>query len=841
MQHMEVDDGSNGLRMCVVKMGEACPWVRGREGGSGVVDRQRDDSLTRWRDRSGCLMTSTNNSIDCTPTTTATTTTITSCSWIRGNGHSSSSNISSRSRVTSRDVTCTRSSRESNTTSSNTSRNSSSSGNSSSSSRRGVVLVYRTLSLFFILFLSPFAYDILSYPKSPTRMTRDDNHLSIISYTHTPLTHLYRLSKLKLTQRPSRLYYMMNSVTSMVDDIWMKGQGRGRSVLSALNIVWNDHNDGGGEEDAVKVATVEIGRRATSGLVILATAQLRVHEPPELFEGLRRTGAFTDSNENTLLGATAEFGTPGYGTVLLGRAYFVSDSGNHCEDNYCETIKNQISDFRSYYKPPRQDSGHTDNRAIAPFMNSIVFVDRGSCTFVHKVRIAQNSCGAQAVVVMDRFDSKRTRLQTQHVVMSFLGSASDVDIPSMLITHLDGEQVVNAIQKSTNDKPVILELEWVMPVQWPVDVNFFCDSGEARGNEFLHGFAQYGLMLKGHMYFRPFYVIFYLPSDTQEYCMPLEEGKWKTTNGSQLTGTDFCAMPPMISQLSHEGGMDTTATSRSSSTASVAVVPHSQSVSQPTGEESTTAVIASAGGLSSEIEGGLKGRDVLAEDLRQLCLWKVSALQDFDVPNGWQIPNFWEYHAMFWKDDPSVGCRYDFPGMDTGQAIKHCSMRIIRQLLSADQVSKFHSCLVSDVGINLLLQSRETRAWSTLAVQINGARLSGRADPENVVRAVCAALRHKDGYRLSDCAEILTEIALEEPWATSVGISWSSIFVVILMMFIIVGLVLYLYHRRIQEQMQGNLRDEVVLEVRSQMKRYYNLSEDEELQQYDRNTRSPLI
>eukprot|EP00921_Rhytidocystis_pertsovi_P023693 GHVQ01037995.1.p1 GENE.GHVQ01037995.1~~GHVQ01037995.1.p1 ORF type:complete len:796 (+),score=81.71 GHVQ01037995.1:431-2818(+) len=538
-------------------------------------------------------------------------------------------------------------------------------------------------------------------------------------------------------------------------------------------------------------------RRGGGGMVLLAAGQLRVREPRDLFNALRQTGAFTTDNDNTLTGATATYGTPQYGRSFVGRAYYVKDMNEkshhdekHCKLDYCQVIKQQQEEYKNFYESPSMQ--WQEKTSSMPYTSSIVFVDRGACPFAQKVMTAENECNATAVVVVDKESTHLSRYKIQRLVMGAIGSTDHVHIPSILISYEDGAVLVDAIEKSSHQYPVVLELEWQLPVQWPVDVNLFTDSDD-RGNEFLHGFAEYALMLKGHMYFRPNYMLFYLPSDNEGYCMPLEGGPFNSSDGTRLTSMDFCALPPfMKNPLKQRDDLSTT----------------------------------------------LKGRDIVLEDLRQLCLWQVASESDPDVPHGVYSPLYWEYHSVFWGQS---GCRFELPNMGTVEGFKNCSLKLIRQLLPSEILSKFNACLSSDIGINLLLQSRSSRGWSVQCIQINGAKLSGRMDPENVASAVCASLKLEGGgYRAPQCANLMTQVELEQPWAPHVGIPWSSIFTVVLFMFVIAGLILYMSHRHMRAQMNISRRDEVALEVRSQMKSYYNLEEQDE-KEYSRSARSPLV
>lgn len=55
----------------------------------------------------------------------------------------------------------------------------------------------------------------------------------------------------------------------------------------------------------------------------------------------------------------------------------------------------------------------------------------------------------------------------------------DIRIPSILISKVDGKAFEEEIL--AGKEPVLVELEWRMPAQWPVAVNFWADPGDVQG------------------------------------------------------------------------------------------------------------------------------------------------------------------------------------------------------------------------------------------------------------------------------------------------------------------------------------------------------------------------
>eukprot|EP00922_Rhytidocystis_sp_ex-Travisia-forbesii_P041214 GHVS01061543.1.p1 GENE.GHVS01061543.1~~GHVS01061543.1.p1 ORF type:complete len:668 (+),score=94.11 GHVS01061543.1:303-2306(+) len=552
----------------------------------------------------------------------------------------------------------------------------------------------------------------------------------------------------------------------------------------------------------------------SSSSSLFVSAQLRVREPESLFDNYRNNKAFTDENANTLIGSTATFGTPTYGKEVLGRVYYVPDDSTHCNIDYCEEIKKQVTSFHGHsaeHKARLEDLKHTSD--LSSLLKTILVVDRGTCTFVKKVYIAQKECGADAVIIVDKSVTNHDRVQIQHIIMAddvAFGFGEDIRVPSVLLSTEDGQLLKTAILAADNTSPVILEMEWTTPVQFPVEVNFFTDAAFTPANQFLHDFAKYALLLGGNMYFQPSYVLFDLAEKRNKHGYCLTEDDLSEMNRSVtdvlIGDTDFCGLQPMGSSSASMIGYNTSSSS--------------------TGDD-------------------ILGREIALETLRQLCLNVVSAVRDVPVEHASYSEAYWQYQSQFWSSDEQIGCQFSFPKMAQPNGLADCSNNIITQLLTSQQMAELKDCMNGRLGYDILMESKRNRAWSRLAIQINGARLSGRMDPEVVVSAVCAGSRHPSSkaYRAIGCEELLAEAEeIAEPWIPLMGIQWRSIIIVVLFMFVVFAFCLYIYKKRLQESYASTVRDEVMMEVRAQLQEYHNLDEgDEGSGQYSRSPNRPLV
>eukprot|EP00435_Cladocopium_sp_Y103_P025164 s425_g6.t1 len=122
-----------------------------------------------------------------------------------------------------------------------------------------------------------------------------------------------------------------------------------------------------------------------------------------------------------IFGSTSTFGAPFYGDRVYGRlVYGTPKQNNHCtEEDY---------DVPSPEKFMPAGKSYNEVRLI-----NIILVERGSCSFVTKVKVAQKK-EAHAVIIVDTQGSTRTTRDIQDIIVADDGYGSNVDIPSVLIS-----------------------------------------------------------------------------------------------------------------------------------------------------------------------------------------------------------------------------------------------------------------------------------------------------------------------------------------------------------------------------------------------------------------------
>lgn len=79
---------------------------------------------------------------------------------------------------------------------------------------------------------------------------------------------------------------------------------------------------------------------------------------------------------------------------------------------------------------------------------SIILVKRGECSFASKVKVAEAK-GAAAVIIVDKKNSLKDAAKIQATIMADdeKGTGSNVKIPSILVSNLEGERLLKAVVK----------------------------------------------------------------------------------------------------------------------------------------------------------------------------------------------------------------------------------------------------------------------------------------------------------------------------------------------------------------------------------------------------------
>jgi hypothetical protein len=493
-------------------------------------------------------------------------------------------------------------------------------------------------------------------------------------------------------------------------------------------------------------------------------AQIRVLSPLSLEQ---------DSSlaSGIIYGTTAIFGAPEYGRRTLGEVVYYTALHNHCEE----------TDFDKY---PSKDITSHDVK--------IFVVDRGGCPFEKKVRLAQER-GADAVIVVDLSCSKQKELaiseghpdtpcrdseSIQRIIMADTSGARDIHIPSVLIAREQGERLISAItayqtastgeNPNASEKEVVVMLLWDIPRSEFVSVDFWMSSAATDTGFFMSQFAPIAKELGNQIQFVPRYSV--------KQMSRFEVYKTSNCLETKLPSNDetvyFCD-----SRLSHFG------------------------------------------------------KSAVQEDLRQLCIWHATAKAS-STPSGKVVTSsdlYWDYVVESYQS-----CHPARASDPSESLTESCANKVMKRLgINTDDVNwclgnmkppVCQSGLVQRAecasSFHLLQDQAAHQAWSPHALRINGWRYSGPLEASVVLKTIC------QGY--SSVPEVCHHIPSVGLASMYGGISTGMAWFLGLSMVCLVLLAFIVYRRNLQKTLRSVLREEVMLEVRSQMADYAMLAEDEE-------------
>eukprot|EP00438_Fugacium_kawagutii_P005602 Skav201431 [mRNA] locus=scaffold201:281514:282956:- [translate_table: standard] len=465
--------------------------------------------------------------------------------------------------------------------------------------------------------------------------------------------------------------------------------------------------------------------------------QIRVLAPPTVVENF-------DATRGWIFGSTSTFGAPFYGDRVYGRlVYGVPKKENHCSEEDYEVPK------------PETHVAKDNNREEVRLIN-IVMVERGTCSFVTKVKVAQKK-EAHAVIIVDMQGSTRTSRDIQDIIVADDGYGANVDIPSVLISRQEGQKLIDPILADPETQ-VIVELSWDIPAENVVQVDLWMSSASLSSQKFLKEFSPKREALSEYLRFMPHYHVFSMDTskDYKELC-------------SDVSGK-YCAEDP-------------------------------------------------------DGSGSVTGYLVLMEDVRQLCihdLYTQSMDQRISHQRG---PHFlgepalfarewWQYVTHFLDECPLDG------KTDGKRFGEECSKRVMRKFNI--NVEKVEACVAQNKEFKLQQQLTFT-AWSPRALRINGWRYKGQMDADLVTRAICAGFVQTP----QKCTALLEPRDPFMPFMprkdTEAGVSFSQMVEAIVATALVGICIMYFYKRALTRHVHTALREEVMLEVQSEMARYRQL------------------
>lgn len=248
-----------------------------------------------------------------------------------------------------------------------------------------------------------------------------------------------------------------------------------------------------------------------------------------------------------------------------------------------------------------------------------------------------------------------------------------------------------------------------------------------------------------------------------------------------------------------------------------------------------------------DASGAVTGRDVLEEDVRQLCIHELTkvpkesrqqaadAAVEAAAASAAKTSNvrgakassparqagvlyaepYWQYVAKLPDRCPVDGTTED------RQFGSSCSKKLMVEV--GIDPTKVDKCVL-DTRDQKLKEQREHQAWSPKALRINGWRYTGMLDADLVTRAVCAGFVQKP----AECEELIKTRDPFEKYsgASEGGVSFSVFLLGLAGLAVFSCGTLFCYKKALKDQMQSSVREEVMIEVQSAMAAYNRLNND---------------
>lgn len=219
--------------------------------------------------------------------------------------------------------------------------------------------------------------------------------------------------------------------------------------------------------------------------------------------------------------------------------------------------------------------------------------------------------------------------------------------------------------------------------------------------------------------------------------------------------------------------------------------------------------------------GTVTGKDVLDEDIRQLCIHegtKAIRSNPDDITNAAHVV---EYAAKYWDyiEKYLDSCPLDATNPDKRFGLI-CSNNVMKSV--GIDPNTIANCVATTWEEKLKLE-RRNQAWSPRALRINGWRYSGMLTADLVSRAVCSGFIHQP----DECTSLFKPRDVFKPYIVhpdSGGVSFGTMLLWLSLTILLGFGCMLLYKRYLKADMRTTLREEVMLEVQAQMGQYGRLA-----------------
>ncbi|KAL8151539.1 hypothetical protein V2J09_021347 [Rumex salicifolius] len=353
--------------------------------------------------------------------------------------------------------------------------------------------------------------------------------------------------------------------------------------------------------------------------------------------------------------------------------------------------------------PPKAADGCSAFEGDKPFKSNtssptILIVDRGGCYFAKKVWHAQQA-GAAAVLVADSIDEPVITMDSPEASGDSDGYIDKINIPSALIQKSFGDALKQAFK---DGKEVLVKLDWSESMPNPdgrVEYELWTNSNDECGSKcydqmaFIKNFKGHAQILEkgGYTQFTPHYITWFCPQ-------PFVESR--QCKSQCINKGRYCAPDP-----------------------------------------------------EQDFDKGYEGKDVVFENLRQLCVHSVAKTEN----RSWV---WWDYVTDF-----HVRC-----SMKEKKYSKTCAEEVLKSLnLPVDKIKKCMGDPEADLE-NEILQNEQakqvghgTRGDVTIlpTLVINDVQYRGKLERSSVLKAICAGFKETTDPPVCLSSDLETNQCLE--------------------------------------------------------------------------------
>jgi len=405
-------------------------------------------------------------------------------------------------------------------------------------------------------------------------------------------------------------------------------------------------------------------------------------------------------------------------------------------------------------------AGPVSNLSNQPGQPFILMVDRGSCTFVQKVRNAQHS-GAVAVLIADNtcqckhvgkdkggcVQDPGTSCEEREPLMADDGSGTDITVPTMLMFKQDADPLKVELETG---KPVRVEMSWSVPnPDDHVEYDLWSTVTDDKSQTFMKMWMDAQLALGDRAAFTPHYYIY-----------DGVKAKCRDSNGLNLCYTlctnegRYCAIDP-----------------------------------------------------DNDLDYGISGANVVEESLRRLCIWDIYG-------NSGTGPELFQYVREFElcdneEDFTKPKCIND--AMSRANVDPKKVTKCVKQSGGTEP---------NEQNIRLQDQMEEVEKNGIIVLPVayvNGVPIRGTLDFDVVFKAVCSG--YSDGTtpdictKCSDCVDSNADseykcvqqnyCAAKDIGGGVSNITFSGSLIAVILFF---GLLAFWQHKRSQTQMRTEVK-----------------------------------